>query len=325
MRPLRLESRALAPSRTHVRPLAREETIASTVAQSPRRVSNERRRRPAGGPRTMASDAPRGQDPDPALDPARRAAARPAFLWVVAGAVKHVLFLFIVALLIALFFDPIIRRFHVAEFPAASRSRSSTSWPCWSSSRARSRWASCVTQSKRAATRFDDYFTKVQPSTHRDPRRPGRRPAPVLAEHPQPERDPCPEAGPRPGQEHPEEGRRQVHAQDRHVPRRRGDLGRTARLRPRPDRGDLHLHAARDAEVSARRSTGASRRTTGLEPLIERMSRAVVGYVKGQLLVSLIIGTSVGVGMWVLGRDRPRAGRGPLRAPVRRVGRRSPS
>ena len=37
------------------------------------------------------------------------------------------------------------------------------------------------------------------------------------------------------------------------------------------------------------------------QPLIERMSRAVVGYVKGQLLVSLIIGTSVGVGMWVLG------------------------
>ena len=31
------------------------------------------------------------------------------------------------------------------------------------------------------------------------------------------------------------------------------------------------------------------------------MSYAVVGYVKGQLLVSLIIGTSAGVGMWVLG------------------------
>ena len=31
------------------------------------------------------------------------------------------------------------------------------------------------------------------------------------------------------------------------------------------------------------------------------MSHAVVGYVKGQILVSLIIGTSVGVGMWVLG------------------------
>src|SRR2546423_9836953 len=39
------------------------------------------------------------------------------FLWVVAGAVKHVLFLFIVALLIALFFDPIVRAFHHAWLP----------------------------------------------------------------------------------------------------------------------------------------------------------------------------------------------------------------
>jgi predicted PurR-regulated permease PerM len=39
----------------------------------------------------------------------------------------------------------------------------------------------------------------------------------------------------------------------------------------------------------------------GSRPLLGGMSHAVVGYVKGQLLVSLIIGTSAGVGMWVLG------------------------
>jgi predicted PurR-regulated permease PerM len=39
----------------------------------------------------------------------------------------------------------------------------------------------------------------------------------------------------------------------------------------------------------------------GSDPLLVRMEHAVVGYVKGQLLVSLIIGTSAGVGMWVLG------------------------
>ena len=39
------------------------------------------------------------------------------FLWVVAGAVKHVLFLFIVAMLIALFFDPIVRAVHVRWLP----------------------------------------------------------------------------------------------------------------------------------------------------------------------------------------------------------------
>jgi predicted PurR-regulated permease PerM len=35
--------------------------------------------------------------------------------------------------------------------------------------------------------------------------------------------------------------------------------------------------------------------------LIVRMERAVASYVKGQLLVSLIIGVSVGIGLWILG------------------------
>jgi predicted PurR-regulated permease PerM len=39
----------------------------------------------------------------------------------------------------------------------------------------------------------------------------------------------------------------------------------------------------------------------GTRPLLDRMESAVAGYVRGQLLVSLIIGTSAGVGMWVLG------------------------
>jgi len=39
----------------------------------------------------------------------------------------------------------------------------------------------------------------------------------------------------------------------------------------------------------------------GSEPLIARMERALAGYVKGQVLLSLIIGTSAGLGMWVLG------------------------
>ena len=40
---------------------------------------------------------------------------------------------------------------------------------------------------------------------------------------------------------------------------------------------------------------------SGSEPLLVRMEHAVVGYVKGQTLVSLIIGASAGVGMWLLG------------------------
>ena len=39
----------------------------------------------------------------------------------------------------------------------------------------------------------------------------------------------------------------------------------------------------------------------GTTPLIERMEQALASYVKGQLLLSLIIGASAGVGLWILG------------------------
>jgi predicted PurR-regulated permease PerM len=39
----------------------------------------------------------------------------------------------------------------------------------------------------------------------------------------------------------------------------------------------------------------------GSTPLIERMEQAIASYVKGQLLLSLIIGTSSGLGLWILG------------------------
>jgi predicted PurR-regulated permease PerM len=39
----------------------------------------------------------------------------------------------------------------------------------------------------------------------------------------------------------------------------------------------------------------------GTLPLIQRMELALASYVKGQLLLSLIIGSSAGVGMWILG------------------------
>jgi predicted PurR-regulated permease PerM len=39
----------------------------------------------------------------------------------------------------------------------------------------------------------------------------------------------------------------------------------------------------------------------GSLPLLARMERAIAGYVKGQALLSLIIGTSAGLGLWLLG------------------------
>jgi predicted PurR-regulated permease PerM len=40
---------------------------------------------------------------------------------------------------------------------------------------------------------------------------------------------------------------------------------------------------------------------SGGEPLIRRMEAALAGYVKGQALLSLVIGTSAGLGIWLLG------------------------
>ena len=39
----------------------------------------------------------------------------------------------------------------------------------------------------------------------------------------------------------------------------------------------------------------------GSQPLLRRVESAVAGYVKGQVLVSLIIGVSAGVGLWLIG------------------------
>jgi predicted PurR-regulated permease PerM len=39
----------------------------------------------------------------------------------------------------------------------------------------------------------------------------------------------------------------------------------------------------------------------GSQPLLRRVETAVAGYVKGQVLVSLIIGVSAGVGLWLIG------------------------
>jgi predicted PurR-regulated permease PerM len=39
----------------------------------------------------------------------------------------------------------------------------------------------------------------------------------------------------------------------------------------------------------------------GTTPLIQRMEAAIASYVKGQLMLSLIIGASAGVGLWILG------------------------
>ena len=223
------------------------------------------------------------------------------FLWVIAGAVKHVLFLFIVALLIALFFDPIVRFFHHARVPrgiavglvyivmllvvVAALVGAGTV---------------IVTQSKRAANRFDDYFTKVHPPAHQtDADRDVDRLQHWLNTH----------------------GLSGIHVQKRGhdlVKKiRKKDIGKythkivTFLEGAAISVGRLVFDLVLIAVISIYMLLGLPKLAQsidrrfppqpGSQPLITRMSHAVVGYVKGQLLVSLIIGTSVGVGMWVMG------------------------
>src|SRR5262249_34400191 len=80
-RPLRPETRLLRLCARAVRLLAGEETIAPTVAQPLRSFQTKRDPCPANALRTMgahAASALRREDPHPAVDPARRAAADPA-------------------------------------------------------------------------------------------------------------------------------------------------------------------------------------------------------------------------------------------------------
>ena len=59
----------------------------------------------------------------------------------------------------------------------------------------------------------------------------------------------------------------------------------------------------------------------GQPGLIVQMERAVAGYVRGQVLLSLIIGTSAGVGLWVLGTVGLGSRRRQVRGALRRLGR----
>ena len=229
------------------------------------------------------------------------------FLWVVAGAVKHVLFLFIVATLIALFFDPIVRAFHVRWLPrgfAVGIVYLATTLIVIAALALTG--TVVVTQSKRAANRFDDYFTK----TH------------VVVVNGKSKRE--------------TDANRDVDRLQRwlngnglsgiHVQQRGHDLVEKIRKKDVGKYTSKIVDFLEGAAISVGRLVfdlvlivvisiymllGMPRlaRTIdrkfpsqpGSDPLLVRMSKAVVSYVRGQVLVSLIIGTSVGVAMWVLG------------------------
>jgi predicted PurR-regulated permease PerM len=222
------------------------------------------------------------------------------FLWVVLGAVRHVVFLFIVASLIALFLDPIVRGINRAHVPRGLAI--AVVYVAFAVAVLAAVFALgtvVVDQTKTAATRFDDYFTtrhgpNRQVSADRDVDRFQR----WLDTH----------------------GLSGIHIQKRghDLVRqiRDGDVGKyTNRVVDFVEGaaisiGKLIFDFVLIFVVSIYMLLGMPRLTRAADrrfpptesgPLVRRMSYAVAGYVKGQLLVSLIIGASVGVGMWVLG------------------------
>lgn len=226
--------------------------------------------------------------------------------WVVAGRVFHVVFLFLVALLIALLLDPLVKAMGAVRLGRFRIRRGLAVTLVYLGCAAALIvviWALAtvvVDQTKTAANRFDTYFTAVDGQTGRtDADRDVDRLQHWLDTH----------------------GLKSIDIQERGhrwtKQIREKDVGKyTNKIVDFVEGaaisiGKLLFSAIVVIVVSiymlldfGRLSTWFDRRfppKPGTEPLLPRVEHAVAGYVKGQLLVSLIIGASAGVGMWVLG------------------------
>jgi predicted PurR-regulated permease PerM len=222
-------------------------------------------------------------------------------LWVVAGAVRHVVFLFLVALLIALLLSPLVRalqRFRLPHGFAVALVYLAFAVVLIAAIGALG--TVLVSETKTAAKRVDSYFTNVN----------GRN-GQVAADR--------------------DVDRLQQWLNGHslgsvHVQRRGHELVRDIRKHDIGKYTDKVVNFLEGAAISIgkllfsiivilvvsvymlldfqRFDRAIDRRFPphpGSESLLVRMERSLVSYVKGQALVSLIIGTSAGVGLWVLG------------------------
>jgi predicted PurR-regulated permease PerM len=226
--------------------------------------------------------------------------------WVVAGRVFHVVFLFLVATLLALLLDPVIKAIGsvgIGRFRIRRGAAVALVYLGLAAALIVAIWALAtvvVDQTKTAANRFDTYFTTPHGQIGQtDADRDVDRLQHWLDTH----------------------GLGSIHIQQRGhrwvEQIRNKDVGKyTNRVVNFVEGaaisiGKLLFSAIVIVVVSiymlldfSRLARFLDRRFpphAGSDPLLVRMEHAVVGYVKGQLLVSLIIGTSAGVGMWVLG------------------------
>ena len=226
--------------------------------------------------------------------------------WVVAGRVFHVVFLFLVASLIALVFNPIVRAIssvQLGRFRIPRGLAVAMVYLSFAAALIVSIWALAtvvVDQTKTAANKVDTYFTQPHGRTSQtDADRDVDRLQHWLDTH----------------------GLGSIKIQERGhrwvMQIRDKDVGKYTHKvvnfveGAAISIGKLLFSAIVILVVSvymlldfSRLAKAIDRRfppRPGSEPLLVRMEHAVVGYVKGQTLVSLIIGASAGVGMWLLG------------------------
>ena len=222
-------------------------------------------------------------------------------IWVVAGAVRHVVFLFLVALLIALLLNPLVRGLGRVWIPRGLAV--AVVYLAFAAALALAVVALAtvvVQQTRHASHRVDNYFTVVSGRTHET------------------------------GANH-DLARFQHWLNTHHLKQIHVEKGGTKFLDSigTKDVEKYTTKALNWAEgaglavvtllfstllvvvvsiymlLDMPRLKGAVDRRfpphPGTTPLLERMEQALASYVKGQLLLSLIIGASSGLGLWILG------------------------
>ena len=223
------------------------------------------------------------------------------FAWVVAGAVRHVVFVFLVAALIALLLNPLVRGLGRVWIPRGiAVAIVYLSFAALVAMAILALATVVVNQTRSASTRVDSYFTK--------------------------------ERG-QPRQTHAERDldRLQIWLDHHHLAqikvRKQGqDFLNNIGTKDVQKYTSKAINWAEGAAISIfqllfsgvlivvisiymlldmqRFASAVDRRfppRPGSQPLIPRIEAALAGYVKGQALLSFIIGTSAGFGMWVLG------------------------
>ena len=222
-------------------------------------------------------------------------------LWFVAGLARHVIFLFLVALLIALLLSPVVRVVQRVRLPRGfAVALVYLVFALVVIAAIGALGTVVVSETKTAAKRVDSYFTDVNGRTGQ-----------VAADH--------------------DVDRLQLWLNRHrlgsiHVERRGHQLVRDVRKHDIGKYTNKVVNFLEGAAVSIgkllfsaivilvvsiymlldfpRFARAIDRRfppQPESDPLLVRMERSLTSYVKGQALVSLIIGTSAGVGLWVLG------------------------